>query len=465
MGKEDSAGAKGVAVRAPSGRERRAPVPSDENWGASQHKRSRPDKPEPAAQGRAKKSKPKDGEQGAAPQPGAKVGFAFAPPERALGKSAAPLHGAESAPPKVLKAAASGSAGSVARQSMGGGALPSRWEEGLELKVVGHRDDAFWDGKFEYNLSFLKKAPCCGAKSGDAWVSRVELLAFGAPGEGKALLLAYRLPVLVLPFKDRLSKAGRAGEKEHPFLSSKEMARNISFVVASEQEYLGGPAGSREGLLEMLSGVAADSSKARQKKVHEALAQGIVRAAASCGAPGRIARWWRRAREDTCQRKIFSSMDKSPLLVRRRSRVLSPDAARAQTAPDGPVSWQVALSPPPLGQKGGAVARPDALDVLLRLVSDDEYDNLMGSFWRLHELEGDAAEAELFEEAVIDVKGSDEKALTEKWVVFCCLVSPLLSLPASAAAAAARLSATDVTIPIGALTFSNVDRDGVDEDD
>ena len=64
------------------------------------------------------------------------------------------------------------------------------------------------------------------------------------------------------------------------------MAKNISFVVASEEEYLGGPAGSREGLLEMLSGVAADSSKARQKKINDALDQGIVR---------RIARRWKRA--------------------------------------------------------------------------------------------------------------------------------------------------------------------------
>jgi hypothetical protein len=141
-----------------------------------------------------------------------------------------------------------------------------------------------------------------------------------------------------------------------------------------------------------------------------------VQAAGSYGAPGRIARWWKRVREDNCQREILSSMDQSPLLVRRRSRALSPDASHAQTDPDS--LWQVALAPPPL--KGGAISRPDARDALLRLVSDEAEKsvNLMESCWRLLRLEGVAARAEIVEQAVVDVKGSDEKALTEKWIDF-----------------------------------------------
>ena len=74
----------------------------------------------------------------------------------------------------------------------------------------------------------------------------------------------------------------------------------------------------------MLVGVAVDRSRARQKKMHDALERDIVHAAGSCGAPGLISRWWRRAREDQCHREILSAMDQLPLLVRRRSRVLSP---------------------------------------------------------------------------------------------------------------------------------------------
>ena len=116
-----------------SGRERRVPVAINEIYGAPQIKRRCPGV--------------------------TKVGFAFAAPERALGKSAPPPHQAECAPPKSLKVVASDSAGAAASKSQVGAALPSRREEGSERKCVGHRDDLLAHDKFEYHLAFSKNAP------------------------------------------------------------------------------------------------------------------------------------------------------------------------------------------------------------------------------------------------------------------------------------------------------------------
>ena len=117
-------------------------------------------------------------------------------------------------------------------------------------------------------------------------------------------------------------------------------------------------------------------------------------------------------------------MDQSPLLARRHFRALLPDSrapthkSGAHTEPD--TSWQVALAPPPCGEEGGGIPRPEVRDALLRLVSDEETVHLMESFWRLIRLEGIAARAELFDQAVLDVRGSgDEKALAENWIIFC----------------------------------------------
>jgi hypothetical protein len=100
-------------------------------------------------------------------------------------------------------------------------------------------------------------------------------------------------------------------------------------------------------------------------------------------APDRIQRWWRRARvllalrrEQESLKALLSSIDRSPMLVKRRSRALSQNAlpqAPAQTNVSWEVSWQIALAPPPLGDSGGSVPRPDACDSLLRLVSTEEY--------------------------------------------------------------------------------------------
>jgi len=410
----------GVVVREKSERKRKAPVASDANYVVPPAKRCLPSKPLPASRGISKKPPAKNSAQGAVFDPAAACGEAELRP---LGKSKVLPQASVSELPKVLKASSQSAAGAVARQQA---AAPpsSRWQDGTDLQVVGHCDNTWSTGKFSFSISFLKQAPFSGAARDDAWVSASEVLAHGSHGEGKALVLAYRLPILPLPAKDRLSKAERAGEVDHPFLSSQEMARNLNSVLASDEYYQGGPAGCRESILDLLRGVAEESKKARRKKVQYALEKDIELAAVRLVAPERIQRWWSRARvllasrrEEESLKALLSSIDRSPLLVKRRSRALSrnaPPKAPSETN----VSWQIALAPPPLGDSGGRVPRPDACDSLLRLVSTEEYHLLMASFWRLLQLEGDAAEARIFELAEIDVAGSDEKVLAEKWIDF-----------------------------------------------
>jgi len=410
----------GVVGREKSGRVRKAPEASDAHYVEPPAKRSLPGKPASASRGMPKKPPAKNSALGAVLDPTAARGEAELRP---LGKSKMPPQGASSKVPKVLKASSESAAGVVARQQAVEPPF-SRWQDGLELQVDGHRDNTWSTGTISYSISFLKPAPFSGAARDDAWVSSSELLAHGAHGEGKALVHAYRLPVLFLPVKDRMSKAERAGEPDHPNLTSKEMAKNLTSVLAWDEDYMGGPAGCREGMLHLLRLVAEESKKARRKKVQDALEKDIELAAVRLVAPERIQRWWSRARVLRARRNdqeslkaLLSSMEKSPLLVRRRSRLLSQNAAPKAPA-EIIASWQIALAPPPLGDSGGPVPRPAACDSLLRLVSTEEYHLLMESFWRLLQLEGDAARASIFELAEIDVAGSDENALAEKWIDF-----------------------------------------------
>ena len=151
---------------------------------------------------------------------------------------------------------------------------------------------------------------------------------------------------MLLAVRDRMSKAERAGELDHPYLTSKEMAKNLTSVLAWDEDHMGGPVGCREGMLHLLRLVAEESKKARRKKVQDALEKDIELAAVRHVTPERIQRWWSRARVLRARRNdqeslkaLLSSMEKSPPLVRRRSHPLS--QKHRGKSPSPPLLWAI----------------------------------------------------------------------------------------------------------------------------